>query len=229
MVKTLIIGLLGESKTGKDWLGELLNSRLNPSNLPITRLKCADKVKQEAERQYPGIFDTKIWEASGDDYREVIVPSINMSRRHILQTIGPELLEDNPKYVYEYLRGKISSGTHPYVYIEDVRNSTECQGVIDSGGIVIKITRSYEDRYPDLWRIYTENLTSSTVPTPKGFVDSLEHTNPKMFRKFIHPSETSVEEVSPNDYTFLFNNISDNTVNKRNFNSLLNSISLMKG
>jgi hypothetical protein len=213
-MKKIIIGLLGESRTGKDWIGSLISQHISSGK--HTLIKAADVLKNEAELRYPGIFSTEVWENSGEKYREEIVESIQISRRQILQNIGVELIEKNPNYVYNYLRDSLKSSEETLTIISDLRNELECKAVRDSGGTVIKVVRSLEDRYPKLWEKYknSEEL---------DFKEFLKIEDPKLYKKLNHATELSVDKVSSSFYNFTFENkekISSNNTS-RSFESLI--------
>lgn len=195
-MKKLIIGLLGESKTGKDWLGKNLVNNLDYNYDPKTGLlKAADILKIEAEKRYPGIFITKDWEESGDDYREIIVPEIKISRRQILQDVGQELIKENPNYVYDYLTDSIKNSSSELVLITDIRNTLESSAIVDSGGIIIKVKRHLKYRYPEVWKTYEKSHTHSLLSSITGFLSYIENRNSSLYKKLHHTTELSVNEV----------------------------------
>jgi hypothetical protein len=224
-MKKLIIGILGESKCGKDWLGKIIVNNLEKQFYELEGLiKAADIIKEIAEDRYPKDFSIKDWENSGDSYREEYVKAIGKTRRQLLQDLGDELLEENPDYVYSYIYTSIKESKSELVLVTDVRNEKESQAVIDTGGIIIKVDRPFSERYPKKWKRYEESLPHPPLANTSGFKDFLYSNYPKVYKKINHISETSVEEVPDKMIHFKYFNSSKNKGNSRRLSSLIRKL-----
>ena len=223
-MKKLVIGLLGPSKSGKDWLGKLLIKTLNKKFIEMDGLiKAADLIKEEAEKRYPASFSIFKWEHSGDAYREEYVEEMGKTRRQLLQDLGDELLEKDPNYVYSYLYTRIKESTSELTLITDLRNENECSAVVDCGGIVIKINRPLGERYTEEWTQYCLSLKRPPNPSTSGFLNYAKSNYTKLYKKLNHKTETSVNKVPRKLIHFEFEN-SIGKGNSRRISSLLQKL-----
>lgn len=220
----MIVGLLGPSKSGKDWLGKLLIKTLNKKFIEMDGLiKAADLIKEVAEERYPRSFSIFKWEKSGDSYREEYVEEMGKTRRQLLQDLGDELLEKDPNYVYSYLYTRIKESTSELTLITDLRNENECSAVVDCGGIVIKIDRPLENRYPEEWNQYKLSCENPPLASTPGFLNYVEKNYTKLHKKLNHKTETSVGEVPAKLIHFTLYNSFDKG-NSRRITSLIRKL-----
>ena len=155
-----------------------------------------------------------------DEIKNTIIPSFNKTPRQLLQLIGTEVCRavdsdfhvialmndykgrsqtsftaDAPIYGIPTEEDELKYGFVEVIYpnwlISDVRFPNEVKAIEDRKGVVIRVERSWENKYPDLWKEYVEY--SSRYPGP--FIDTwamLEHN--KFYIKHTHPSETSLDD-----------------------------------
>ena len=221
----MILGFLGESKAGKDYVMKLLKSGLDLKEEDINVIRAADILKKTAEKLYPEQFSVQLWEKSDDTYRdtEVIITdvrdstkTISITRRGILQYLGDYLKEKDPTYVNRYLKESISSSDKPHVFIPDIRNSEEASSVLDSGkSSIIKISRHLKYRYPEIWEGYIKTLSHENLGSITGFKEYLKVHDEKIYNKLHHNTETSIEEVPNSLISFKFINEPTEDYNRR--------------
>lgn len=227
----MIIGLLGESKSGKDWLRQSLTKGLGLDPNETMVFRAADVIKTEAQKRYPKEFNIQLWEEGVENgYRDdhvIINESMDITRRGILRYLGDVLLLENPDYVKQYIEETIESnkGKIKHFIVPDVRNTKEAESVISKSGVIIKVSRSLKDRYKDEWKSYLrENDIPEESGTESGFKKYLEMDYPSIHYKITHHTETSVDEVPERLIHFKYNNV---TGDKRNnsINSLVSKLS----
>lgn len=220
----MIIGLLGESRSGKDFIKKTLikNLPINLNDLEIIR--AADILKEEAEKRYPDSFRVKDWEDLEDTgYRDEIViinSTMTISRRKLLQFLGEVLKLEDPNYVNVYLKNSIENSTKTYIIVPDLRNEDEVDCILDNKGIIVKCNRSLKYKYPKIQEEYIDSLIRKEDETESGLLDYIELNYPKIHEKINHHTETSIEEVPLSKVHFNFLNEPNESYNKR-LNSLI--------
>ncbi len=124
--------------------------------------KFADKLKEGLEYDFPSEFNKHLWETSGREYREEIMPSLGITRRKALQLRGEKMREINEDYWVNALfadyrvecdsqhclgscysgNGRCSDSWPVQSWIiTDMRFPNELKAVKDRGGITIRINR----------------------------------------------------------------------------------------
>jgi hypothetical protein len=88
----------------------------------------------------------------------------------------------------------------PSWIITDVRFDNEVEAIKKRGGIVIRVERPIEKRFPDLWDNYVY-LDKTGRPTEEGFMDWLKSIHRKTYDKLTHESETALDNYNKFDYT----------------------------
>ena len=228
----MIIGFLGESRTGKDWLRSQITEGLGLNPKDITVVRAADILKLEAERLCPNDFSIKIWESSGDNYRDgfITIPSFDTSSEEIIKTtrrgllliLGDHLKSIKPSYVEDYLKDSLHECETKHTLIPDLRNSDEVNAVrsVSTKAVIIKVQRHYMYRYPAIWKTYTDGLYHSSLGSGTGFKNHVFMNHSKLHHKLHHHTETSIEEVSSQLISFKFVN-SPSSGSKRSLQSLI--------
>ncbi|AGH56743.1 hypothetical protein Phi19:2_gp065 [Cellulophaga phage phi19:2] len=98
----MIIGVSGKMGSGKDSVGEILQKlfegkryfphegwvKVSPKTRPFQNRKFAKKLKQSVELKFPTLFEEKLWETLGDEYRNEYLPLLGMTRRDLLMKEG---------------------------------------------------------------------------------------------------------------------------------------------
>jgi hypothetical protein len=186
-----LIGLLGESKSGKDYILPFLDIPQDK----LLKIKFADILKSKAEELYPLYFNTKVWESSGDSYREFYVEDISMTRREILTSLGPKLLEEDPEYKLRYISDVLDRESNKIIIITDSRFIEECEIVKKVGGCNIKIYRELKYRYPKEWISYCDFLDERRSANSLGFISYCKTIYPKLHSKLTHFSEKESSQV----------------------------------
>lgn len=206
----MVIGLLGESKSGKDWLSKQFIKGLNIKESDLKVIRAADILKLEAESRYPDSFNIKCWETKeSEGYRDetiIINSSMTMTRRKLLQYLGDILKLEDPNYVNTYLKNSIDSSRKTYVIIPDLRNEDEVDSVLEKKGIIVKCNRKLKYRYSREWKEYKSSLDNVKDANSSGFLKFLELDYPSIHDKLNHHTETSIEEVPISKIHFNFIN-----------------------
>lgn len=94
----MIIGFSGKAGAGKDTAGKIATKLLGKIYKGISIMKFADKLKDSIELKFPNSYNKELWEKSGAEYRDGIIPSLGISRRQLLIQEAMALREIHPDY-----------------------------------------------------------------------------------------------------------------------------------
>jgi len=107
-----------------------------------------DKLKQMVERHFPQEFSARLWEKWGNDYRNEIMPSLNKTRREVLQGVGMKMREFDEDYWVKALfsdfhmnKFSVREG-YTKTIISDLRLPNEYSAIEERGGLFIKVMRN---------------------------------------------------------------------------------------
>lgn len=144
-----------------------------------------------------------------DEVKNTIITSFNKTPRQLLQLIGTEVCRviDPDFHVIALMNDYIPSkgivhfikeepGVYPNWLISDTRFPNELKAIEDRKGCVIRVERSWENRYPGITNIDLER--------------------PDLYLKHSHPSETSLD-----DHKFIYTIDNNGTLEE-----LLNKVKL---
>lgn len=129
----LIIGLMGEAKTGKDTVANMLQAEYD-----FRHEAFAGKLK-EACRVLFNFSDTQLH----GSLKEVVDPFWNKTPRETLQFVGTELFRNqfDQNFWVKSLMSLIASNDNQRWVISDCRFRNEFQAIRDAGGKVIRLYR----------------------------------------------------------------------------------------
>lgn len=222
--KISLLGLLGKSRTGKDFMKnkiiDLLNkyNKQNKEGWIIYKIKCADKLKNHVQDKYKPYFSIHDWENSiGNNYREDFIEDLGCNRRDLLQREGTELLKKDPMYIDTYIKDtylKIlknnkdsKNSSNILIIVSDIRNEVEAKAINACSGMVIKLNRPLHKRYPSIWKEYKSLMKKNNVPEIKSSISKdnvllkfIENNHKDLWRKLTHKTEVSVDEVNKSEY-----------------------------
>ena len=156
-----------------------------------------------------------------DEIKNTIIPSFNKTPRQLLQLIGTEVCRavdsdfhvialmndykgrsqtsftaDAPIYGIPTEEDELKYGFVEVIYpnwlISDVRFPNEVKAIEDRKGVVIRVERSWENRYPESTSDYKKLFKDGW--TTKSYAEYLLAVNGEMYYKHTHPSETSLDD-----------------------------------
>lgn len=146
---TLIIGLVGQAGAGKDTVAEILFGLWRRDGIECSQLSFSDPIKKMAIK-FIQEFGYSLVEASeyvfNREMKEVVIPRIGISARHIMQTLGTEwgqrcigcdvwirVLEQR---LQAYCERKVT-----HFVISDVRFAPEVDWLRSQGAVIWRIER----------------------------------------------------------------------------------------
>ena len=97
------------------------------------------------------------------------------------------------------IKGSYIGILYPNWLIPDTRFPNELKAIEDRNGVVIRVERSWENRYPKLWKQYSLDKTDRT----NGFLNWLSYEDGFSYFKHTHPSETSLNN---HQFEYIINN-----------------------
>lgn len=163
-----------------------------------------------------------------DTVKSTVLPSFNKTPRQLLQLIGTEVCRvidlnfhiialmndykgtqgyefssDAPLHGIPTEEDELKYGSivtnYPNWLIPDTRFPNELKAIEDRKGSVIRVERSWESRYPNLWKEYIRYKAIY----PGSFMSWLVCEHDDLYRKHSHPSETSLDD---HEFTYVINN-----------------------
>lgn len=131
----IIIGIVGEAKTGKSTIANFLVSEHK-----FTEFTFAEPIKQIAEI----FFYTKEQLYHSQEAKVVPHPFWGDSARDFMQKVGTELFRNHfdPSVWLRHLQYRLKNTTCDRIVITDVRYANEADLVKEMGGILVKCTRT---------------------------------------------------------------------------------------
>lgn len=80
----------------------------------------------------------------------------------------------------------------PNWIITDCRFPNEAKAIKDKGGIIIRVNRPIDLRFPELWELYP-NKELLIEPNEEAFFEWLQEYDIKLYKKLTHESETDLD------------------------------------
>ena len=117
-----------------------------------------DALKEMVQSHFPSEFSVEAWENGDATYRNGIMPSLNKTRREVLQGVGMKMREFDEDYWVKALFsgckeeyfGDWGVGNHiyklPKCIISDLRLPNEYLAIEERGGLLIKVVRSSAEK-----------------------------------------------------------------------------------
>lgn len=128
----MIIGLTGKARSGKDTVAEHLALTHGFHHYWFS------KPMKDACRSMFGWNDDHLY----GDLKEVVDPRFNVSPRVALQTLGTEWGRNTINSDMWILRAQKEIEQHDCIVVSDCRFDNEAEAIIESGGIVIEVSRN---------------------------------------------------------------------------------------
>lgn len=133
----MLIGFTGKKRHGKDTAGLALQ------RLGFSQLALAEPMRDIVADLYSrlGISDERIEEYLFGDKKQVIVPEIGVTTRHVMQTLGTEWGRNcvNVNLWIQMLVTVANENRDQDFYVTDIRFHNEGECVTKGGGCVIRI------------------------------------------------------------------------------------------
>ena len=137
----MIIGISGKAQVGKDTLGHALIRRGKAFGVHIETRSFADKLKQMAITH----FNLTRQQAYGTaEDKETVDSRWGLTPRTILQEIGQGYRKIYENYWVDVVLNELDSSKH--YAITDTRYKNEHSGIVNAGGIVVRMERPTELR-----------------------------------------------------------------------------------
>jgi hypothetical protein len=163
-----LIGLTGKARSGKDTIGDYLNT------LGYQPYAMAKPIKEACR----AIFNWDDEHLYGD-LKEVLDPLYEITPREAMQKLGTEFGRDMINARLWELRASSEISDSNYLVITDIRYDNEARLVLNHGGIVIHVERENRDEIKGVANHPSEhgvspNLITTTI-TNNGTLDALYH------------------------------------------------------
>lgn len=216
---SLIIGLTGHAKSGKDTLAEAIWSHVAKSNMfngkptDMHKLAFADGIREIGE-----IFGFTKEQLTNQDLKETFVhPVWNITPRVFMQRVGSEMFRNhldkdcwvkllmqkidrivsfNPVPESEFQLGLADcKDTEPRTYVRhcilitDVRFPNEAQAIKDAGGIIVRVTRPGNSGGQEEWKKHESEAFIDTMDV------DLEIINNKTLEEFKESAPKAVADL----------------------------------
>ncbi len=135
----MLIGVSGRARSGKDTFSEFLRLELEIMHQRVTKYALAEPIKQAGK-----IFGWDDQHAHGH-LKEVVDPVLGFSPRTFYQLFGTELGRRLNPNLWLILAKKASLDWD-HMIISDIRFDNEAEFILESGGLLIHMTRKNPDQ-----------------------------------------------------------------------------------
>ena len=153
---------------------------------------------------------------------------IKLTPRRMLQLFGTEcgrqIIHPNiwinatfENYNPYSARGSDYKSTESKWIITDVRFPNEAEAILDRGGTLIRINRSIQQRFPELWDKVLVN-SKNRFDSEGMFLTELYKQDKLLWKKLTHESETALDDYDK------FSNIIDNNLDLENLYDNVNQL-----
>jgi len=131
----MLVGLLGQAKSGKDTIATYLKSNHN-----FHQLAFADKLKNVTK----DLFGLSISQVYSQEGKMEMIPRYGKTPRTLLQEVGTALRSVHPSIWIDYVISDYLSHyqtTNRHVVISDVRYINEVEAIRNANGLVVRVVR----------------------------------------------------------------------------------------
>lgn len=219
----MIIGISGKIGSGKDLIGKRLSfdtycqGFTGDSSYEIK--KFADKLKERISLTWS--INRSLLESQ--EFKTQIIPELNITWRELMQLEGTKMREINEDYwvnalMCEYKPKWAPTGDsvaeedvslqkeYPNWIITDLRFPNEAQAIKEKGGILIRVNRLVELRFPEIWDSF------QSQDDIDSWYDYLESTH--KYNIIYNESETALDDYKDWDYVIHNNGTIEDLIEK---------------